>query len=71
MRKAFFRLMGLVLGLSVFTACYGPAPGGWEYDEAEEAVTGDTKATEDGAAVTGEEAAQAPAPAEAAAEPAK
>ncbi len=28
MKKAFFRLMLLVLGLNVFTACYGPAPGG-------------------------------------------
>ncbi|MBO4455167.1 MAG: hypothetical protein J5695_08190 [Bacteroidales bacterium] len=37
MKKAFFRLMGIVLGLNVFTACYGPAPGGeWEYEEATE-----------------------------------
>ncbi len=44
MKKAFFRLMGLVLGLGVFTACYGPAPG-WQYDEPEE-VTDETKAPE-------------------------
>lgn len=36
MKKAFFRLMGLVLGLNVFTACYGPAPGGWEYEDADQ-----------------------------------
>lgn len=34
MKKAFFKLMLLVLGLNVFTACYGPAPGGeWEEPE--------------------------------------
>ena len=36
MKKAFFRLMGIVLGLNVFTACYGPAPGEWEYEDATE-----------------------------------
>lgn len=34
MKKAFFKLMLLILGLNVFTACYGPAPGGdWEEPE--------------------------------------
>lgn len=34
MKKAFFKLMLLVLGLNVFTACYGPAPGGdWNLPE--------------------------------------
>jgi len=47
MKKAFFRLMGLVLGLNVFTACYGPAPGGWEYEEQVEETTDDTKAAEE------------------------
>ena len=48
MKKAFFRLMGLVLGLNVFTSCYGPAPGGWEYeDDPESEVTSDeTKAAQ-------------------------
>lgn len=66
MKKAFFRLMGLVLGLSVFTACYGPAPGGWDYDGPEEAVSEDTKAAAETAAAPGEEA-----PAETPAEPAQ
>ena len=30
MKKAFLKLMCLVLGLNVFTACYGPAP--YPYD---------------------------------------
>lgn len=33
MKKAFFRILGLVLGLNVFTACYGPAPGTWQYED--------------------------------------
>jgi len=57
--------MGLVLGLSVFTACYGPAPGGWEYDAPDEEVKEDTKAAAE-EAVPGEEA-----PAETPAEPAQ
>lgn len=65
MKKAFFRLMGLVLGLSVFTACYGPAPGGWEYDDPDKEVNEDTKAAAEETA-PGEEA-----PAETPAEPAQ
>lgn len=43
MKKAFFRFLGIILGLNVFTACYGPAPGGnWDYDEPKEQT--DTKA---------------------------
>ncbi len=57
--------MGLVLGLSVFTACYGPAPGGWQYDEPGEEVKEDTKAAAE-ETVPGEEA-----PAETPAEPAQ
>lgn len=53
MKKAFFKLMLVVLGLNVFTACYGPAPG-WQdvppVDETEQ--TEDTKAAE---AQTGED----------------
>lgn len=45
MKKVIFRVMGLVLGLSVFTACYGPAPG-WQYDEPEE-LSDETKAPEE------------------------
>lgn len=44
MKKAFFKLLLLVLGLNVFTACYGPAPGGeWEEPPQEQ-----TQADQDG-----------------------
>ena len=33
--------MLVVLGLNVFTACYGPAPGNWEYGDDEVAVAED------------------------------
>lgn len=29
MKKAFFRLLLVVFGLNVFTACYGMPPGDW------------------------------------------
>lgn len=46
MKKAFFKLLLVVLGLNVFTACYGPAPGGGEWlPEPETEQTEDTKAT--------------------------
>ena len=70
MKKAFFRLMGLVLGLSVFTACYGPAPGGWPYDDAEQPDTQDTNPPSDTKADDGTVVAVEEAP-EAAAEPAQ
>lgn len=42
MKKAFFRLMLTLLGLNLFTACYGPAPGVYrEMDETIEAESGD------------------------------
>ena len=42
MKKAFFKLMLLILGLNVFTACYGPAPGGdWEEPEQTEVTDAD------------------------------
>ena len=40
MKKAFIRISCLLLGVNVFTACYGPArppEGGWE-DEIQEAM---------------------------------
>ena len=30
MKKGFLRLLLLICGLNVFTACYGMPPGGWE-----------------------------------------
>ena len=60
MKILFFRLMGLILGLNVFTACYGPAPGGWPYDEPVEEATDDTKAATD-AESGGEEEGEKPA----------
>lgn len=46
MKKVFLRIMMLVLGLNVFTACYGPAP--YVYDEAENTEqTEGTKAPEE------------------------
>lgn len=43
MKKAFFKLMLLILGLNVFTACYGPAPGGdWEEPEQQQTELTDT-----------------------------
>ena len=43
MKKAFLKLMCLVLGLNVFTACYGPAP--YSYDDPENTEQSDgTKA---------------------------
>lgn len=58
MKKAFFRLMGIVLGLNVFTACYGPAPGAWEYEE--EAVEQTDDSEEEGEETKAEEEAQLP-----------
>lgn len=60
MKKAFFKLMLVVLGLNVFTACYGPAPG-WTEEEDPIEATDETKAadqTQEGesAEKTGEEA---------------
>lgn len=37
MKKVFLRIMMLVLGLNVFTACYGPAP--YPYDEPKNEAT--------------------------------
>ena len=37
MKKAFLKLMLVILGLNVFTACYGPAPG-WDEGEPVEAT---------------------------------
>ena len=45
MKKAFFKLLLVVLGLNVFTACYGPAPGWQDMPPADETEqTEDTKA---------------------------
>lgn len=33
MKKLFLKIMALVLGLNVFTACYGPAPYPGDYPE--------------------------------------
>ena len=41
MKKAFFKIMLVVLGLNVFTACYGPAPG-WQ----DEPVPDETEQTD-------------------------
>lgn len=38
MKKVFLRIMMLVLGLNVFTACYGPAAP-YPYDEPENEAT--------------------------------
>ena len=35
MKKAFFKFLLVFLGLNLFTACYGPAPGVREYQEVE------------------------------------
>ena len=47
MKKAFFRILGLILGLNVFTACYGPAPGQWEYNDAEQVQQNDQSDSEE------------------------
>ena len=48
MKKAFFKLMLVVLGLNVFTACYGPAPGWTDEDpELQEQTTDETKAADE------------------------
>ncbi|MBR4809114.1 MAG: hypothetical protein IK031_02410 [Bacteroidales bacterium] len=57
MKKAFFRLMGLVLGLNVFTACYGPAPGNWEYQDPVEQTD---ESEEDGEGTEAEDKDQLP-----------
>ena len=45
MKKTFFRLMLTLLGLNLFTACYGPAPGVYrEMDGVIEAESGDEAA---------------------------
>ena len=45
MKKLFIRIMALVLGLNVFTACYGPARIPDNYlDDTE--LTGETKASD-------------------------
>jgi hypothetical protein len=56
MKKAFFKLMLVVLGLNVFTACYGPAPG-WQEDYPDPEAT---EQTDDTKAAPEEEAAQEP-----------
>ena len=57
LKKAFFRLMLVVLGLNVFTACYGPAPGTWDYeDEDATEQTDETKAAPEGEKAPGETA---------------
>lgn len=62
MKKAFFKLMLVVLGLNVFTACYGPAP--IEYRDAEETEisdgtkAADTPQTEEAAEEAASEAAE-------------
>ena len=49
MKKAFFRLMLLILGLNVFTACYGPAPGGdWTEPDPTEVTDEDGDGIPDG-----------------------
>ena len=58
MKKAFFKLMLLVLGLNVFTACYGPAPGGWPYDDPVEETSDETKAAEEEEAPAAEESSE-------------
>lgn len=45
MKKAFFKLLLVILGLNVFTACYGPAPG-WQGDAPEIEETEQTEQTE-------------------------
>ncbi|MBO4671769.1 MAG: hypothetical protein J5640_08040 [Bacteroidales bacterium] len=60
MKKWFFRLLGIILGLNVFTACYGPAPGDWSNDEPASELTDETKAvtdTESGSEEEGEKPA--------------
>ncbi len=51
--------MALVLGLNVFTACYGPAmpPEGWKPDEDQEVSEGTKAEGEEVAEVTEEAAA--------------
>ena len=53
MKKAFFKLMLVVLGLNVFTACYGPAPGNWEYGDDEVAVAEEQADEAEGTAEAG------------------
>ena len=43
MKKAFFRILGLILGLNVFTACYGPAPGEWQYQDPDQIENSDNQ----------------------------
>lgn len=47
MKKAFLRLMVLVLGLNVFTACYGPAPYPYGEPESEATEQNETKAADE------------------------
>ncbi len=61
MKKAFFRLLGLVLGLNVFTACYGPAPGGWEYDDADQVENTDQNENSEEEEEEGQAKAEIPA----------
>lgn len=46
MKKKFLKLMLLICGLNVFTACYGMAPGDWMYELPEQEQE-DTKAPAD------------------------
>ena len=46
MKKAFFKLLLVILGLNVFTACYGPAPG-WQGDAPEIEETEQTEETQE------------------------
>ncbi|MBQ9463605.1 MAG: hypothetical protein IJU68_08135 [Bacteroidales bacterium] len=56
MKKTFVRLMALVLGLNVFTACYGPALPPDDYMGPDAAELSDqTKASEDEDAESEEE----------------
>ena len=47
MKKALFRLLGLILGLNVFTACYGPAPGNWDYQDTDQVEATDQNGDEE------------------------
>jgi len=59
MKKAFVRLMALVLGLNVFTACYGPAPYPGDYPDDETVAQSDgSKADASEEAASGEAGAE-------------
>ena len=47
MKKAFFKFLLVFLGLNLFTACYGPAPGVIEYQEPEQTEQTETTKAED------------------------